>query len=105
METNDIDINWKSLFQPIMGLKTDCFNRICIEREVIPIIFVPGIMGSRLVRASDNVKLWDPDDPGFMVKKYGWKQIYSVLVTRKYSLRGQPRPLFSKASAGCYVKG
>ena len=71
MQINNIDITWKDLFQPIPGLRTYRHNQICIEREVIPIIFIPGIMGSRLVRASDKAKLWDPDDPKFMLNKYG----------------------------------
>jgi pimeloyl-ACP methyl ester carboxylesterase len=45
-------------------------NRIIIEREIIPIIFVPGLMGSRLEDGKKN-KTWDPDDDGFMLKNYG----------------------------------
>lgn len=68
---NCINIKWQDLFAQIDGLETDAPNRICIEAEVIPIVFVPGIMGSRLRRRIDKAKLWDPDDPLFMVDKYG----------------------------------
>jgi hypothetical protein len=72
---NRIDIKWQGLFRPIGGLQTDIPNRICIEREIIPIIFVPGIMGSRLRRRSDKITIWDPDDIKFMVKKFGWLSV------------------------------
>lgn len=72
MEINNVDITWKELFGQIPDIRTSCYNQICIEREVIPIIFVPGFMGSRLIRTRDKVKLWDPDDAGFMLRKYGW---------------------------------
>lgn len=71
MTINRINIRWQDLFSQIDGLQTDVQNRICIEGEVIPIIFVPGIMGSRLRRRIDRAKIWDPDDPLFMVDKYG----------------------------------
>ena len=70
MTVNSINIKWPELFKPIPGLRTDVSNRIIIEREIIPIIFVPGIMGSRL-EDSGGKKAWDPDDDGFMLKKYG----------------------------------
>jgi len=70
VEVNPIEIKWPELFKPIKGLKTDVLNRIIIEREVIPIIFVPGIMGSRL-KNNDGKMAWDPDDSGFMLKNYG----------------------------------
>lgn len=64
-----IDIDWPDLFGPILTTKTNFFNRIRIRREVIPIIFVPGIMGSRLKCGKKIV--WDPDDKIFMFKTYG----------------------------------
>jgi hypothetical protein len=47
---------------------TSADHRIIIKRESIPIVFVPGIMGSRLKRGSD--KVWDPNSDGFMAKTY-----------------------------------
>ena len=69
---NRINIKWQELFGQIDGLQTDVQNRVCIEAEIIPVIFVPGIMGSRLRRRSDKVTIWDPDDTKFMIKKFGW---------------------------------
>ncbi|WP_052263238.1 esterase/lipase family protein [Geobacter pickeringii] len=73
-EINRIDITWWELFDTIQGLKTEVQNRIVIEREVIPIIFVPGIMGSRLKFAQgedQGERVWDPDASWFMAKKFG----------------------------------
>lgn len=70
MNKNIIEIEWKELFKPIKGLKVDQINEISIKREVIPIIFVPGIMGSRL-QTDDGQKVWDPDDITWMFLKYG----------------------------------
>lgn len=56
-----IKIKWQDLFKDIPGLKTEVMtNKVEIEREVIPIIFVPGIMGSRL-KDNKGKKVWDPD--------------------------------------------
>lgn len=68
---NQIEITWQQLFGDIPGIRNYCQNRVCIKREVIPIIFVPGIMGSRLKRKKDGKKIWDPDDAAFMVKNFG----------------------------------
>ena len=38
----------KALHKPVDGFETESQNRLVIERDVLPIIFVPGIMGSRL---------------------------------------------------------
>lgn len=73
-EINQIDIKWWELFDTIRGLRTEVQNRIVIEREVIPIIFVPGIMGSRLKFAKgedQGERAWDPDASWFMAKKFG----------------------------------
>jgi len=58
------------LNKKIDGFKTENQNRLEIEREVLPVIFVPGIMGSRL-KNKDEAKIWDPDAKGFMFWKYG----------------------------------
>lgn len=72
METKNIEVSGIELVgdKKIQGLKTDVNNRIQIKREVLPIIFVPGIMGSRLKKKTGE-KVWDPDAKGFMLKKYG----------------------------------
>jgi pimeloyl-ACP methyl ester carboxylesterase len=68
---NRIKIEWQKLFQDIPGLKTDVTaNVVEIAREAIPIIFVPGIMGSRLMNVTSGAMAWDPDDSPFMAKSF-----------------------------------
>ncbi|VAW93802.1 PUTATIVE TRANSMEMBRANE PROTEIN [hydrothermal vent metagenome] len=67
---NEVHIKWHELFKSIPGLKARQPNKVVIEREVIPIIFVPGIMGSRLKNSNDE-KVWDPDAALFMLGNYG----------------------------------
>ncbi|WP_246545688.1 GPI inositol-deacylase [Pelotalea chapellei] len=64
------EVGSKALYKPVEGFETENQNRLVIEREVLPIIFVPGIMGSRLGDPK-GVTAWDPDDAKFMLKKYG----------------------------------
>ncbi|RKH61279.1 alpha/beta hydrolase [Corallococcus llansteffanensis] len=68
-ESNEVSIDWRDLSKPVKGLKQGSPNKVVIKREVIPIIFVPGIMGSRLRQG--NEKVWDPDARPFMFRKYG----------------------------------
>ncbi len=42
------EVKSNELNKPVEGFETESQNRLVIEREVLPIIFVPGIMGSRL---------------------------------------------------------
>ena len=65
-----INIRARDLKNPVEGLQTEVRNRIVIERDVIPIIFIPGIMGSRLKNA-EGKKVWVPDDKWFMFMTYG----------------------------------
>lgn len=67
-----IKIKWVELFAPIPGFQCGegLSNHLEIEREIIPVIFVPGIMGSRLKNQKGS-KVWDPDDALFMVDRYG----------------------------------
>lgn len=65
-----IAVMWHEIFKPITGLNSDIRNIVEVEREVIPIVFVPGIMGSRL-KLSTGGMAWDPDSRGFMVNNYG----------------------------------
>ena len=82
---------WAGLFRRIEGLVADRDNVLLIEPEVVPVIFVPGLLGSRLRTARDNEKAWDPDDPRYMFGKYGVKSIAAYrakLVERKTLLLG-----------------
>jgi hypothetical protein len=47
---------------------TSADHRIVVQRESIPIVFVPGIMGSRLKRGANRV--WDPNSTSFMLNTY-----------------------------------
>lgn len=71
-QVNVIEIDWTGLFKLIPGFQCGegLSNRLVIEREIVPIIFVPGIMGSRL-RNRDGKLVWDPDNALFMVDRYG----------------------------------
>ncbi|MCU0970014.1 MAG: hypothetical protein MUF03_14610 [Rubrivivax sp.] len=41
-------IPWEQIDAPLGGLACDADHRVEVQREAIPIVFVPGIMGSRL---------------------------------------------------------
>ena len=79
---------WAPLFEGhVTSVDTDVLNVVDIEREVIPVIFVPGVMGSRLKRtrlgrkASDTrMIVWDTDELGFKLR---------LLRTRNVQLRDQ----------------
>jgi pimeloyl-ACP methyl ester carboxylesterase len=60
----------KDLLKATECFKTETQNRLVIERDVLPIVFVPGIMGSRLGRTQKD-KVWDPDSTWFMFTTYG----------------------------------
>ena len=70
----EIHVDWRDLEKPIDRPSGKRY-KIIVDREPIPIILLPGIMGTRLRQsASPNRKIWDPDDKAFMVKNYGtWK--------------------------------
>ena len=87
-------IHWRRLFEgPLATVHTSRDNTVPIEREVVPVVVVPGTMGSRLKRTRDlgtqgrEVKkngrvvkrgrvatgdgarvAWDPDDAGFLLR-------------------------------------
>ncbi|OQB55286.1 MAG: PGAP1-like protein [Deltaproteobacteria bacterium ADurb.Bin151] len=68
--TKIFNVRARDLKNPVEGLETEKRNRIVIERDVLPIIFVPGIMGSRLKNQKGDT-IWDPDDKWLMLKNYG----------------------------------
>lgn len=43
----------------------------CPKDVVVPVIFLPGIMGSRLQKKTSKTVVWDPDNTSFMVREYG----------------------------------
>lgn len=87
---------WEQLTGPVSGLPTDEPHRIDVQREAIPLIFVPGVMGSRLRRAGSNATgrrtehgfdlpdlRWDPGDSGFL-----WELLRSSAAKRKMLVIG-----------------
>ena len=73
-------IDWYEVDQVIDGLETDIEHEIRVQREAIPLIFVPGIMGTRLRRSGTNGTgngadglpnmRWEPGKPGWMLKHF-----------------------------------
>ena len=86
-----IEVPWHQLFTGVEGLETaprsdPLVNRIIVHPEIIPIIFVPGIMGSRLLNAGSQDKAWDPDDLWLMGVEYG---LFATPFNRKSLLVGE----------------
>jgi hypothetical protein len=61
---------WKELVRGV-DLEPGKPAQFSVIRESIPIVFVPGIMGSRLKKKDGGEKVWDPDAKGFMLWNYG----------------------------------
>ncbi|MGA2982347.1 MAG: hypothetical protein ABSG32_00950 [Terriglobia bacterium] len=90
---------WYEVDQEISGLETDIKHDINVQREAIPLVFVPGIMGSRLRLAGTNGTgdgsnglpnlRWDPGDSGLL-----WKYSGATPSFRKRMLVG---PQFSSS--------
>ena len=55
---------------PMVPHATDKQYDIHLSQESVPIIFVPGIMGTRLSNPSKKV-IWNPDSAGSMIWNYG----------------------------------
>lgn len=74
-------VSWKAVDQPVAGLATNALNSVQVQREAIPIIFIPGVMGSRLRLAGTgatpdaktaglpNIR-WDPGSKKSMLGNY-----------------------------------
>jgi hypothetical protein len=71
-------VPWQSVDDPVAGLATNASHAVQVQREAIPIIFVPGVMGSRLrlsgtdgagkTNGLPNLR-WDPT-AGFLFKNF-----------------------------------
>ncbi|MDD5298326.1 MAG: hypothetical protein PHU46_15595 [Rhodocyclaceae bacterium] len=76
-------VPWHQMDQAIAGLATDGEHEIQVGREAIPLVFVPGIMGSRLRRAGTNGEgkgadglpnmRWDPGASAWMFHNFTWE--------------------------------
>lgn len=79
-DANKIDKDWTELDQEVSGLSTGKKHIINVKREAIPLVFVPGIMGSVLRLsgtdgAGDNPEglpnlRWNPGSKTYMLKNY-----------------------------------
>lgn len=65
-----IQVRAPGVAQRVHGLSTGTRHQVTVKREVIPIVFVPGIMGSRLRIAGGGKRVWDPDAKAFMGYTY-----------------------------------
>lgn len=57
----------------VRGLETGRTHTVHVVRTAVPVVFVPGIVGSRLGRISRGSRVdvvWDPDDVPFMLRNY-----------------------------------
>lgn len=55
-------VRWYQLDRPVESLETALEHEVVVQREAIPLIVVPGIMGSRLRQAATGRVVWDPPD-------------------------------------------
>jgi hypothetical protein len=90
-------IKWHQVDQAIAGLETDIEHQVNVQKETIPLIFVPGIMGSRLRLANSNgtgdfdgmpTLRWDPNSSVWMLSNYygtPGSVRKAMLVGRKFS--------------------
>jgi len=77
---NSIHVNWYELDKLFSGLNTELEHEITVQREAIPLVFVPGIMGSvlRLSGTDGNGEgpdglpnlRWNPGDSQWMWWQY-----------------------------------
>jgi hypothetical protein len=76
MPDSNHDVAWSVADRPISGLGTDGKRNIEIKREAVPLVFVPGIMGSNLRRSLRNADtnqkdmIWPVSDNTEMWKMY-----------------------------------
>jgi len=79
-KVNKIKVDWDKLDKVFCDLKTNQKHEIEVQREAIPLIFIPGIMGSVLrLKNTDgsgrganglpNMR-WDPSGKWFMLSNY-----------------------------------
>ena len=55
-------VRWYQLDKPVDKLDTDVEHEVTVQREAIPLLVVPGIMGSRLRQTATGEVAWDPPD-------------------------------------------
>ena len=84
MKTQIIDVDWRQCEKTgAYSFFTDTSHVVRIKKQSIPIVFIPGIMGSRLQGGTGTV--WDTDDAKVMMTNY----IFSDAQTHKKLLIDQ----------------
>lgn len=69
-DAQELEVAWDALPLTIENLLTGLSHQCRITPEAVPILFVPGIMGTRLRQTTEQDQAWDPDDLMFMLWKY-----------------------------------
>ena len=67
-DTVQQEVDWWKIPGIFPRLATDKDHVIKVKREIVPIVFVPGIMGTRLEQAATTKPAWDPDSKMFAAK-------------------------------------
>jgi hypothetical protein len=82
-QPEEVRIDWQDLGKPIDRPSGKAY-KVVVNREPIPIVLLPGIMGTRLRQTGGaQKKVWDPDAEFFMFRTHG-----TVLATaRKKQLK------------------
>ncbi len=89
------DINWRECEKMhSYTFLTDLQHQIRIVKHSIPVVFIPGIMGTRLLNADG--KAWDPDSKGFMFSQY----VLGTAEHHKALLIDQPHSVFHHGPPG-----
>lgn len=65
----NLDLKWEQLLSPINLPNTHHLD-VSVTPEVIPIVFIPGIMGSKLKCTQTDTHVWDPDNALMMFWRY-----------------------------------
>lgn len=100
-------VTWREALRPI-PLMNGVMNKIYIMREVVPVVFLPGVMGTKLFSGEKDMK-WDPDEAWFTFRNYGWATI-GAKKKRKFLIGEGPfdgdfLQVFSADFAGCAERG
>ncbi|TQM89715.1 hypothetical protein BD293_4390 [Roseinatronobacter monicus] len=74
---------------------TGSATQSCPINVICPIVFIPGIMGSRLKRASDGDVVWDPGSGSWDQAKNAFELATSRAAAKRELLVGEPRASFS----------
>jgi len=82
-------IRWYELDRPVESLETGLQHEVVIQREAIPLILVPGIMGSRLRQAATGRVVWDPPDGIWSSLGAAWDWGHADEVERHRRLIGE----------------